>query len=168
MMMCMNNDLVIKLSILFYISSILGYFYELILNYLENAKVFKGPWLPIYGIGSLFIILLNKLKNNPLNVFFASFFLSGIVEYLGAFFLLHTFKMRLWDYTGYLGNIQGFICFLSLFCFGCGGVLVIYILYPLIEKLVKKVNPKIIKNFLLIISFLFTLDFLGSVERNHI
>ena len=148
----MENEKVIKLGVLFYMCSILGYFYELILNYLHTHKIFshgflKGPWLPIYGTGSLVIILINKYKKYPLVIFLLSFILTGIVEYTGGLLLLKVLKMRLWDYTGMFLNIDGLVCFLSAFCFGIGGLIVIYIIYPLIDKLLKKVNLKIIKNY---------------------
>lgn len=159
-----REDLIIKLGILFYFCSFLGYIYELILCYLDTGKIFShgilfGPWLPIYGTGACFIMLIYKYRKKPALIFTLSFFITGLLEYLCGVILLKFFKMRLWDYTGYFLNINGHVCFLSAFCFGVGGILLTYLIYPLIKKIYEKVN----KNVLKIILSLITLIFLGDI-----
>ncbi len=141
----MKNEIVIKIGVMFYLCSILGYFYELILNLFYNGKLYShgilnGPWLPIYGVGSLIILLLNKYKKKPLVIFILSFLLTGALEGISGFVLLKLAKKRLWDYTGHFLNIGGFVCFLSAFCFGIGGLLVIYLIYPLVKKIIEKIK----------------------------
>ncbi len=166
----MKNEVLIKLGVLFYICSILGYFYELILNYIQTNKIFShgilnGPWLPIYGTGALVIMLLNKYKKNPIIIFLASFILTGLVEFISGSILLYGLKIRLWDYTGMFLNINGLVCFLSAFCFGLGGLLVIYCIYPLIQKLYDIVNKKILKIILYGITFLFSSDIIATILK---
>ena len=168
--MNMENDKLIKLSVLFYICSILGYFYELFLNYLKNHKIFShgflnGPWLPIYGTGAVILTLLDKYKNHPLTIFVLSFFLTGLVEYTGGLILLKILKMRLWDYTGMFLNIDGLVCFLSAFCFGIGGLLIIYLVYPLIEKIIKKIDKRFLKNLLTLITIIFSSDIIATILK---
>ena len=159
-----KEDIIIKLIILFYISSIVGYFYELLLCFIYSGKIFShgillGPWLPIYGTGSVLIMSLYKLRKKPWLIFLLSFFITGILEGICGFMLLKLFKMRLWDYTGYFLNIGGFVCFLSAFCFGIGGLLITYLIYPLIKKLYEKSNKEILK----IIISLLIICFLGDI-----
>ena len=161
------NDLVIKIGLLFYISSILGYIYELVLCYFYTGKVFshgilKGPWLPIYGIGSLLILLINKYKDKPLIIFTLSFLITGILEYTGGLFLLKVFKMRLWDYTGRLFNIDGLVCLLSAFCFGIGGLIVTYFLEPLVNKILQVFSKESINKILNILNSLFVGDIIAT------
>lgn len=165
-----DNKLIVKLACLFYICSILGFFYELILNYFENKKIFShgilfGPWLPIYGTGALLIMLLYKCHDNPYIIFFASFFLTAFLEGTCGFILLKFFKKRLWDYTGYFLNIKGFVCFLSAFCFGLGGLLITYVIYPLIDKIVSKINIKEIENILSFITIIFLGDIIATILK---
>ncbi len=166
-MMVMENDKLIKLSVLFYICSILGYFYELILNYLKTHKIFShgflnGPWLPVYGTGAVILALLDNYKNHPIIIFILSFFLTGLVEYTSGLILIKIFKMRLWDYTGMFLNIDGLVCFLSAFCFGIGGLLIIYLIYPLINKLIKKIDKRFLKNLLALITITFSSDIIAT------
>ncbi len=166
--MDMYSEKIIKLSVLFYLTSILGYFYELILTYFHNHKLFSygilnGPWLPIYGTGAVVLMLLSKYKDNPFAVFLLSFILTGLVEFLSGLILLYLFKMRLWDYTGHFLNINGLVCFLSAFFFGLGGLFIIYVLYPLVEKIYDFVNEKILKRILTIITLFFSGDIIATI-----
>ena len=161
------NDLVIKIGLIFYISSILGYIYELILCYYYTGEFFshgflKGPWLPIYGIGSLLILLINKYKDKPLIIFILSFLITGFLEYTFGLFLLKVFKMRLWDYTGRLFNIDGLVCFLSAFCFGVGGLIITYLIEPLVNKILPVFSKEKITNFLNILNSLFVGDIIAT------
>ncbi len=163
-----KENLGLKIGIVFYLASMIGYVYELILNLIFNGKIFshgflKGPWLPIYGFGALLILLINKFQKQPLVIFFLSFFITGFLEGISGYLLLKIFKMRLWDYTGKFLNIGGFVCFLSAFCFGIGGLLVTYILYPLVQKLLKKVNNKDLTYILTLITVIFSLDLIHNI-----
>lgn len=167
----MNSDKVIKLSVLFYICSFLGFLYELIITFCYTGKIYshgviKGPFLPIYGFGSvLIIIFLNKYKENIIKFFCSTFFLTGIFEYLSGLFLLKVFKMRRWDYTKYFFNIDGLVCFISALCFSIGGLLIVYLIYPIIEKILKKINKKYIKLGLSIVSLLFIKDIIATLKK---
>ena len=165
-----NEELIIKLATLFYLCSIFGYLYELILCYFYSGKVFShgilyGPWLPIYGTGALLVMLFYKYKKKPLIIFLLSFFITGIFEYLCGFILLKFFKMRLWDYTGYFLNINGLVCFLSAFCFAIGGLLIIYLIYPFVKKIYEKVNKKLLKVILSVISIIFLGDVIATILK---
>ncbi len=166
----MDSDLIINLGTLFYISSILGYFYELIICYCYNQKIYshgflKGPWLPIYGLGAVLLTSLEKFRDNLPKIFFLSFFLAGCLEYAGGYFLLKVMKMRLWDYTGNFLNIDGLVCFLSAVTFGIGGILVVYVLYPEIKKWTKKINKENLKKCLAILSSVFIGDLVASILK---
>lgn len=165
-----KDELIIKIGLTFYITSFLGYLYELIINYYYSGKIFShgilnGPWLPIYGAGAILIMSMYKYRKNPFLVFILSFLLSGILEYICGFILLKFFKMRLWDYTGHFLNINGFICFLSVFCFGIGGLIITYLLYPFVKRIYKKVDKKILKYLLSILSIIFIGDIIATILK---
>ncbi len=166
----MKKDMGIKIGVTFYLCSILGYFYELILNYFYKGNFYshgflKGPWLPIYGIGALLLLIINKYKKKPLVIFLLSFFLTGLLEGLSGFLLLKLGGIRLWNYKGYFLNINGYVCLLSAFCFGIGGLIFTYLLNPLIEKIIAKVNNKLIIFVLTILSLIFTGDIIATIIK---
>ena len=166
----MKKELVIKLGLLFYFCSILGYLYELLLHFIYNGSFFShgilyGPWLPIYGSGSLLIMSIYKYKNKPILIFLLSFFITGLLEYLSGLVLLKILNIRLWDYTGMFLNISGHVCFLSALCFGLGGLLITYVIYPFIEKIYLRIKDKYLKFILSSISFIFLIDVIATIIK---
>lgn len=119
-----------------------------------------GPWLPIYGCGGvLTLVLLNKYRDNPTLVFFASVILCGIVEYFSSLFMELAFNTRWWDYTGYFFNINGRVCLEGLLFFGFGCTASIYIVTPLLLDLFHKLDKNYVKFLTIILSILFLTDF---------
>lgn len=166
----MKKELVIKLGLLFYFCNILGYLYELLLHFIYNGSFFShgilyGPWLPIYGSGSLLIMSIYKYKNKPILIFLLSFFITGLLEYLSGLVLLKILNIRLWDYTGMFLNISGHVCFLSALCFGLGGLLITYVIYPFIEKIYLRIKDKYLKFILSSISFIFLIDVIATIIK---
>lgn len=166
--MKLGKENIIKLFILFYICSIIGYIYEMILCFILNGKfmshgILYGPWLPIYGSGALIISLLNKYKHHPILVFLLSFFIIGILEYICGFILLKFLNIRLWDYSNWYLNINGFVSLFSSIGFAIGGLLIIYGIMPLVKMIVKKNNKKHLKLIINILSILFIGDVIITI-----
>lgn len=166
-----NDEVIIKVGLLFYISSIIGFIYEYLLNLVLNGRsvshgILYGPWLPIYGTGSVLISFLEKFKSKPLKIFIISFLLTGTLELICGYILLNFLHKRLWDYTGWFLNINGFVCLLSATCFGIGGILIIYLLLPFIKKIMNKIDKKSLKILLAATSFLFIIDVIYTIN-NH-
>ncbi len=166
----MTREKIIKIGLTFYICSILGFMYELIYHYVQNHKLLshgylKGPWLPIYGIGSILISCLDKYREEPLKIFVFSFFLTGILEGISGYLLLKCLKIRLWDYTGRFLNIGGFVCFISALCFGVSGLIVTYIINPIIDKIIKNENKEKLMMVLEIMSVCFLIDLIAYHKK---
>lgn len=103
-----------------------------------------GPWLPIYGAGGVMILLLlNKFRRRPTVEFGMIVLLCGCVEYFTSYFLekLHG-GMKWWDYNGYFLNLNGRICAEGLLAFGIGGMLIVYVLAPLLDNLIRRIPVK--------------------------
>lgn len=69
-------------------------------------------------------------------------FVTGVVEYLTGFWMWHVYKRMWWDYTGLFLNIDGYVCFRSVFTFAIGALILICIFVPLIDKFIKKFGKK--------------------------
>ena len=138
-----------SLLALFFIASIIGWSFEVIMHIIEHGEfvkrgVLQGPWLPIYGYGCLLILtILHKFRKKPLQEFILIIVLCGLVEYFTAVYLEYVFDgTKWWDYSGYFLNIQGRVCAEGLLVFGIGGIILVYILAPLIDNVLQKMNPK--------------------------
>jgi hypothetical protein len=157
-----------NLILLFFAFSFVGWVWEIIYFFVNTGSFFNrgtmyGPWIPIYGVGGTFVlILLKDVREHPLLTFFLSILICGVIEYSTATILWATRHLKYWDYTGFFFNIQGRICLEGLLVFGFGCSAAIYFLAPILDEIISKI-PKSIKT-VLIISFvcLFTIDLLFS------
>ena len=136
------------------ISGLFGWIYEFIFYFFNGGmKEFymQGgnflPWINIYAIGALLIIgLTYHFRKKPLIVFLISFFSTGILEYIsGLLVYVIGNGTRYWNYNVEIlnfGNIDGFVCFRSVFFFGLSGLLLMYGILPFCIYLSKKINKK--------------------------
>ena len=126
---------------------------------LVNKGTMFGPWLPIYGFGAVFIlVLLKKYRKNPYQLFLMAFLLCGILEYTTAWYL-ETFKgLKWWDYTGFFLNIHGRVCLEGLMLFGFGGCILTYMVCPLLKNLYKKININVKKTVCIVLVCLYLID----------
>ncbi len=144
--------------LIFVVGGVFGFVYEelfyLVNDYIKFA-VWRwekrgntfGPWIQIYGIGGVFIYLCTrKLAEKPLLVFLVSGLLCGTLEFLtGLFFDKCMGGTRYWDYNVEIwnfGNINGYVCLRSVLFFALSGLILLYIICPLLRKAVKRIETK--------------------------
>lgn len=151
------------------VGAIFGYIYEVIFYKIDTGKFINrgttlGPWIPIYAFGSLLIILLSKNhRENPLYIFTMSLISTTALELITGYLLFHISGTRLWDYNTEIlnyGNVGGYICLRSSLFFAFSGLLLMYGMLPLIEKIASKAKKDVFYSITVILSFLFISDFL--------
>ena len=149
--------------LIFLIGSLIGWIYEEIFyfvteNTLSNRGFFYGPYLPVYGSGAVILMLtLKKIKNRPFLVFLLSMLIPGIVEYITGYVMYAMYKKVWWDYTGLFLNIDGYVCFRSVFTFAIGTIGLMYFIEPWLIKFIEKYK-KISKYISVIFLLVFILD----------
>ena len=156
-----------KYIIVFFIGAFVGWIYEVIFYYFTDGKLINrgvlfGPWLPIYGTGAILIYFFKFFKKNPIILFLSIMIITGILEYLVGYFFLKFFDMKLWDYDGLLFNIHGLVCLRSVITFAIGGMVLIYLVDPIIEKIIKK-QSKVLNIAVVVLVFLFIVDTILSL-----
>lgn len=129
--------------LLFFIYSVLGWLAEIIFVHLHDHQPFKnrgflyGPYCPIYGFGALLMTLyLPKYTDDPITIFLLAVFISGLLEYITSYLMEKLFHARWWDYSKKPFNIEGRVCFENLIYFGLAALFSLYILNPLIFRLI--------------------------------
>lgn len=161
-----------SLIYIFFIISFIGWIWEVML-YLINDGIFvnrgtlQGPWLPIYGAGSLIILLfLSKFRKNILLEFILAVILCGCVEYFSSWYLemMHG-GTKWWDYSDYFLNLHGRICAEGLLTFGFGGLAMVYFIAPAIDNKVRMLNRKVLGILGAILIVIFSIDLIYS--HNH-
>lgn len=130
---------------------------------LANRGTLFGPWLPIYGVGGLIIIVLLKpFRKKPLLMFGVTVVACGILEYFTSWILEVLFDTKWWDYTGFFLNINGRVCLEGLFVFGLAGVAFTYIFAPMLDNLYSRLSMKSRKPICIILALLFITDLCWS------
>lgn len=138
-----------SLVMMFFIFSFIGWAWEVSLHLLTDGKfvnrgVLHGPWLPIYGAGSILILtFLNRLRQKPVLEFLSIILVCGTVEYVTAYVLeAVTGGKKWWDYSGYFLNLHGRICAEGLLVFGLGGIMIVYVLAPVLDNLISTISER--------------------------
>ena len=141
-----------KLYIIYIIGSIFGVYFEQIRNFtkhlINNGEIFweyrrgliYGPFNPLYGFGAMILvyILLKKPLSNWKTFLYGSL-IGGIVEYLVSF-LQETFTgTTSWDYTGFIGNINGRTNIPYMLVWGLLAFILVKKVYPVISTLIEMI-----------------------------
>ena len=165
-----NSKKILNILLIFVLSCFLGWICEelycyFIKNVLVNRGFLYGPYLPVYGFGSvLIILLLKRYKDKPIYLFILSILVTGTLEYLTGYLLFIRYRRTWWNYNGLLLNINGYVCLRSVLMFSVLSFILIYIIDPFVDKIIKKYSNKVyIYIFSLIILFIMLCDFIMTI-----
>ena len=158
------------------------FIYTTIIEY-TTPKIYSViDYLTNYGIGLLLtniivliivFILTNKTKLKNLNVtiilvFLAIWLISTSIEYISHFITDKCFNVMLWDYTKDFLNVNKRINWDASRNFAIGGTFLLYVVQPLINKLLLKLNSKKKLIITLVIGIPMIMDLLFRVLPNMI
>lgn len=116
-----------------------------------NRGFLNGPYCPIYGCGVVIVVTaLTPLKDNLLILFFGSFILTSVLEYLTGFILEKVFHNKWWDYSNKPFNIHGYVCLKFSILWGLACTFIMKVLHPIIYKFVA-IIPYILGVIILVI-----------------
>ena len=122
-----------------------------------------GPWCPIYGVGSIsLVLLLDNYKNNPFVLFFMAIIICSFIEYSISYIMEKLFNARWWDYSNKKLNINGRICVDTMIPFGILGVLVVYFINPFINSILTKFPINVLNILFYSLLIIFVTDFIVS------
>ena len=162
-----------KYLIYFYCFSIIGFIWEFTIkcftekNFIKPGVLF-GPWLPIYGVGIIIIIILSRKLKNKFILSITSFISTGLLEYSTSVALENLFHKKYWDFSDLPLNINGRISFFTTFGFTIAAFLAIKYIISLLDKLVERVDNLKLKIILTIVSVVFAIDYISSIIYNLI
>ena len=149
---------------IFFVYSVIGWIIESTYVSILEKKIIDrgfliGPYCPIYGCGTLGMILyLEQYKDNIITVFFLAVIICSILEYLTSYLMEKIFNARWWDYSDEKFNLNGRICGKNALLFGLGGVIIIYIAHPLLKNIMNIIPKNILLIIITICFILFITD----------
>ena len=129
-----------------------------------NRGFLNGPYCPIYGCGVVIVVaILTPLKDNLLILFFGSFLLTSVLEYLTGFILEKVFHNKWWDYSNKPFNIRGYVCLKFSIYWGLACTFIMDVVHPAIYKFIT-IIPEILGIVILVIAMTaFTVDICVTV-----
>ncbi len=113
-----------------------------------NPGFLVGPCLPIYGFGNVALFGLSLVPSIGNGVWVeptwqrvvVSIIIMGVmmtlIEYIAGIIFIKRMNIKLWDYSGNRGNIQGIICPLFSFLWTVLGAVYYFLIQPYIVKMV--------------------------------
>ena len=148
-----------KYFMYFILYAIIGWCYEVFLEVViykwgfSNRGVLFGPYCPVYGFGALaFIFTVYPLIKNKKGikkyllipiVFILCMLIATTIELITSYICEFTMGSWPWQtYADYKYNFQARIALSPSIRFGLGGVVFLYVLQPLFEKLCDKLKGK--------------------------
>lgn len=165
-----------ELFFYFVIYSMIGWIYEVFLEVViykwgfENRGVLFGPYCPVYGFGVLAFLFtiypiikdksfIKRLLYIPL-VFVGCMFIATTIELVTSY--ICEFFMGSWPWQtyarDYVYHFEGRVALSPSIRFGLGGTFFLYIFQPLLEKLHKKINPKVFNIIIGCLAIIFVID----------
>lgn len=153
----------------FFIYAMMGWVMEIILCSVPQRKLVArgfliGPYCPIYGIGSVIIlIILKPISSDPLLIFVSASFICGFIEYFTSYAMEKLFHARWWDYTDQLFNINGRITLINTVLFGLLGLFLVYFIHPFVDSLLMGISHSTLILIAIITSIIFIFDVITSV-----
>lgn len=137
------------LAFLFWIGSVAGWGMEVLFRrFFSSANPERrwinpgfctGPYLPLYGFGLCILYLIAGLEQynmivspfwNKAVLFLMMAVCMTAIEYIAGIASLKLANVRLWDYTGLWGNIQGIICPLFSMIWAALGAVYYFLIHP--------------------------------------
>ena len=170
----MNDTFLLNYSVftLFYyfiIYSFMGWCIETIyatINKKEfvNRGFLHGPFCPVYGFGTLsIIILLKPIEPDYLFLFLGSVLLTSTIEYITGYILETAFNCTWWDYRNEPFNLKGRICLHFSVLWGFVSIVALKIVHPYVIYIVNLLPMKSFIVIFYIMLLYFFIDFIITV-----
>ncbi len=159
-----------NLALMFFIFAFTGFIWEVIYTAITEKVVakrgmLKGPWLPLYGVGGvLILLLLGRFRANPPLVFVLAMALCGTVEYFTGVIVEHFYGQRWWDYSEKRLNFRGRVCLSGIILFGVSGTAAVCTFGPMLNDNIGHLGFPIHTSLVAVLGLVFVADIFTSVR----
>ena len=164
-------ETICKYFLYFIIYAFIGWLMEVCVSLWNKHKFINrgfliGTYCPIYGWGSLAIILVvGKNTTDVLAVFLKAILICSLLEYFTSYFMEKIYNVRWWDYSSKRFNINGRICLETMIPFGLLALLIIYVVHPVIIGIVGKLSYTAL---IVVASVIFVIYLIDNIVSTYI
>lgn len=162
----------IEMIYIFTICSLLGWLIELVYIYFSVGKIVNrgllyAPMCCIYGFGALILYtLFFNIKPTKINipyVFVMSALILGTFELLCGLGFKYIFNIEMWNYDGFFLEILNYTTIPIMISWGILGILYVFFIQPLLNKIISILPQTIKKRLSYIIVCYLLIDFGFSI-----
>lgn len=171
-------EVFLVLTFLFAVGAVCGWVMELFFRRFAHGKwvnpgFLHGPYLPLYGCGLALLYLIASIPLDGISVVWLRYVLllviicvvMTLIEYISGLIFIKGMGIKLWDYSGRPGNIQGIICPLFSFLWTVVGAVYVFLLHPVISEAVAWFTGNLYYSFFVGIFFgLFIWDLASTLK----
>ena len=168
--MIFDNIIIFHIIVLFAIYSFMGWIIEVVYRsitqrQLINAGFLYGPFVPLYGFCTCFIILLESLIHTwPLPIKFIAYgIILTTIEYLTGFIFEKAFQLKLWDYSENKFNIHGRVCLLFSMVWAFMAIIFIIFIHPAVLNYVQSLDRSFLRIASIVLFVYGVTDFIFSI-----
>jgi len=131
--------------------SIFGHIVESFFYSNGDSGILLGYWTPIYGIGTIIILLVSRCVNKLnikrfykiITLFISCMIVLSLIEALGGYLIKWIFNKELWNYSNHKFNIGKYTSLEMSLLWGISSIILIYLIKPIVDKFINKI-PKFI------------------------
>ncbi|MBP5605494.1 MAG: putative ABC transporter permease [Ruminiclostridium sp.] len=131
---------------------------------LINRGFLKGPYIPIYGVGGMTILLLcMPFRENGFCVYFVGLVGCTILEYFVGWLMEKLFHKQFWDYSMLRLTYKNRISLLSSLFWGLLSLFMVYVLYGIMDLLVNFTDPVFMLIYDIVMGTIMSIDAVVSI-----
>jgi uncharacterized membrane protein/HD superfamily phosphodiesterase len=168
--MIFNGISIFQAIVLFAIYSFMGWIIEAVYRSISERQFINpgfvyGPFVPIYGFGAAFIIILEFLIHYwplPIKLIVYGIVLT-ITEYFTGFIFEKVFKLNLWDYSDSRFNIHGRVSLLFSLCWTALALIFITFIHPAVLRHVQSQDGSFLRVISIVLLIYGVTDFVFSI-----
>ena len=128
---------------------------------LINRGFLKGPYIPIYGVGGITMLLVCvPFKYNGFAVYFIGMISCTVLEYFVGWLMEKMFHKQFWDYSMLKFTYKNRISLLSSLFWGTLSLFMVYILYDIVSSIVMYASDDFVLIFDCVMSVVMTADWI--------
>lgn len=124
-----------------------------------NRGFLHGPYIPIYGIGGLAILIMClPFEDNGFMVYFVGLLGCTVLEYFVGWLMEKMFHKQFWDYSMFKFTYKNRISLVSSLFWGLLSLFMVYVLYGIIAEILRVLPYQVVIGYDLIMTVAMVVD----------